>query len=418
MFQFIHAADLHLDSPLHGLEAHQGAPVELLRGATRRALENLVTLAIENRVRFVVIAGDVYDGDWKDYNTGLFFRSQMVRLLKSNIPVFLLAGNHDAASVISKKLTLPENVYVFSTRTAESKQVTPWPIFLHGRGFPNRAVPENFAQDYPAAVPNALNIGVLHTSLTGRTGHDTYAPCSESDLKAKGYQYWALGHVHEPEVVSKDPWIVFAGNSQGRHIRELGTRGCRLVTVNEELEIESVDSCNLDVVRWAVLEVNLAGIDTEPEALTLIDNTLRGAASQDYHGLLAARLKLTGSTRLHGSLHRDEERWRAEILGRAHELHSDSLWIERIVIETSPIYDLYQLAERDPLTKSVVEGLEEAVFSTANLPIEIRDMLDVLPPDIRKDIEGDLEGAAGNALVKDVRAIILEALTTDGGGQV
>ena len=212
MIRFLHAADPHLDSPLQGLEIHDGAPVEVLRGATRRAFENLVQLAIEERVDFLVIAGDVYDGDWKDYSTGLFFRGQMVRLRDAGIPVYLIAGNHDAASIISKKLTLPENVYVFSTRSAESKEVASHPVVIHGRGFPHRAVPENFARDYPPAISGKFNIGLLHTSLTGRPGHDTYAPCSELDLRDKGYGYWALGHIHQPEVISKDPWIVFAGN--------------------------------------------------------------------------------------------------------------------------------------------------------------------------------------------------------------
>ncbi|HAA04823.1 MAG TPA: DNA repair exonuclease, partial [Syntrophobacteraceae bacterium] len=104
MIRFIHAADAHLDSPLKGLEAHDGAPVDVLRGATRRAFENLIQLAIDERIDFLVIAGDLYDGDWRDYSTGLFFRGQMVRLRDQDIPVYLVAGNHDAASVISKKL--------------------------------------------------------------------------------------------------------------------------------------------------------------------------------------------------------------------------------------------------------------------------------------------------------------------------
>ena len=172
MFSFIHAADPHLDSPLQGLESHEGAPVALIRGATRRAMENLVQLAIDEQIDFLVIAGDVYDGDWKDYNTGLFFRGQMARLASKGIPVYLIAGNHDAASVISKKLGLPENVHVFSTRAAESKEVAEIPAVIHGRGFPNRAVPENLAKDYPPAVPGKFNLGLLHTSLTGKPGHD------------------------------------------------------------------------------------------------------------------------------------------------------------------------------------------------------------------------------------------------------
>ena len=168
MFRFIHTADPHLDSPLQGLEAHEGAPVALLRGATRRAFEKLVQLAIDEQVDFVVIAGDIYDGDWKDYSTGLFFRGQMVRLCDKGIPVYLIAGNHDAASVISKKLSLPENVQVFSTRTTESKEVPGHPVVIHGRGFPNRAVPENLAKEYPPAAIDKFNLGLLHTSFGGR----------------------------------------------------------------------------------------------------------------------------------------------------------------------------------------------------------------------------------------------------------
>ena len=263
MFRFIHAADPHLDSPLQGLELHEGAPVGVLRGATRRAFGNLVDLAIEEAVDFVVIAGDLYDGDWKDYSTGLFFRSQMVRLQAKGIPVYLIAGNHDAASVVSKKLSLPENVHVFSTRTTESVEVPGQPVVIHGRGFPHRAVPENLDKDYPPAVAGRFNLGLLHTSLTGRPEHDTYAPCSEQDLRSKGYGYWALGHIHQPEVISEDPWIVFAGNCQGRHAREAGPRGCRLVTVNDALEVERADWQPLDVVRWQVLEVDLTGVEDE-----------------------------------------------------------------------------------------------------------------------------------------------------------
>src|SRR5918996_1910432 len=110
MFKFIHAADIHLDSPLRGLEQYDGAPVEQIRGATRQALANLVELALAERVAFVLLAGDLYDGEWKDYNTGLFFAAQMTRLREAGIRAFLIAGNHDAASQLTRYLRLPDNV--------------------------------------------------------------------------------------------------------------------------------------------------------------------------------------------------------------------------------------------------------------------------------------------------------------------
>ena len=415
MFRFIHAADPHLDSPLRGLEAHEGAPVETLRGATRKAFENLVNLAIDEGVNFVVIAGDLYDGDWKDYSTGLFFRGQMVRLQAKGIPVYLIAGNHDAASVISKKLTLPENVHVFSTRTAETMEVPGLAAVIHGRGFPHRAVPENLAVDYPAAVPGKFNLGLLHTSLTGRPDHDTYAPCSEQDLRNKGYAYWALGHIHQPEVISEDPWIVFAGNCQGRHARETGPRGCRLVTVKDSLEVASAEWRDLDVVRWQSVEVPLAGVENEAGAIKGIREALAGAVAAAEGRLLATRIHLTGATALHGSLHRDAQHWRAQVQALAQDFGEESVWLERLRVGTRPVYDLAELAARDALTKTVLETLETATHHLPALPDDITEMLDVLPPELRAEVAAEWDPDQRLALMEEVRAIILEALQTKGG---
>ena len=415
MIRFIHAADPHLDSPLQGLEAHEGAPVEVLRGATRRAFENLVNLAIEESVDFVVIAGDLYDGDWKDYSTGLFFRAQMVRLQSKGTPVYLIAGNHDAASVITKKLSLPENVHVFSTRTTESLEVAGHPVTIHGRGFPNRAVPENLAIEYPMTVPGRFNLGLLHTSLTGRPGHDTYAPCSVAQLREKGYQYWALGHIHQPEVINEDPWIVFAGNCQGRHIKETGARGCRLVTVSDSLQVEGVEWRSLDVVRWAELNIDLSGIETETEATRLVSDAMGKAVTAAEGRLVAARIILSGTTQLHGSLHRNDEHWNAQFQASAQDLGAEAIWIERITVSTSPVYDIAQLAERDALTKIVVSNLNETDHQPILLPPEIQEMLSILPLEVRSEVEEELNGQQRATVLSDVRAIILDALATNGG---
>src|SRR3989442_11412313 len=108
--KFVHAADLHVDSPLRGLERYEGAPVDRVRMATRRALENLMQLCLEEEAAFLLLAGDIFDGDWKDYGTGLFFVGQMRRMRAAGIPVYLVRGNHDAASQVTKYLVLPDNV--------------------------------------------------------------------------------------------------------------------------------------------------------------------------------------------------------------------------------------------------------------------------------------------------------------------
>ena len=417
MFRFIHTADLHLDSPLQGLEYHEGAPVALLRGATRRAFENVVQLALDEAVDFVVIAGDIYDGDWKDYSSGLFFRGQMVRLGERGIPVYLIAGNHDAASVISKKLSLPDNVHVFSTRTSESMEVPGLPVVIHGRGFPHRAVPENFAQEYPAAVAGKFNLGLLHTSLAGSADHDTYAPCSVADLQTKGYGYWALGHIHQPAVVCEDPWIVFSGNCQGRHVKEAGPRGCRLVTVDDSLRVVEAEWRPVDVVRWAQIAVDLGGCIEEAEAFGRVQTAMEYAVAQAEGRPVAARVIFSGATTLHGGLHRDRERWHSELLARAQDQGADMLWIERLKVVTTPVYDVAQLAERDPLTKTVVESLAGASAAVAELPADIREMAEVLPPEVRREFEAEWAGPGRQAVLDDVRAIIIDALATRGGSE-
>ena len=171
--KFIHTADIHLDSPLCRLEAYEGAPVEEVRQASRRAFENLIDLAIEESVDFVLIAGDLFDGDWKDYNTGLYFIKQAGRLSDSRIQVFIVSGNHDAAGKMTRSLPYPDNVHVLSWRKPETRIIDHLKVAVHGQSFPKVAVTDNLAIDYPDPVPGHFNIGLLHTSLTGREGHET-----------------------------------------------------------------------------------------------------------------------------------------------------------------------------------------------------------------------------------------------------
>ena len=224
MFKFIHAADIHLDSPLRGLEQYEGAPVQEIRDAARRALANLVDLAIEQKVAFVLIAGDIYDGDWRDYNTGLYFVDQIRRLREANIRLYLISGNHDAANRMTRTLRMPENVTFFSADAPETALIPELDVAIHGQSFATAAVYEDLSEGYPAAKSGCINIGMLHTCASGREGHDRYAPCSIEGLKAKGYDYWALGHVHIREILSEKPLIAFSGNMQGRHVRETGAK--------------------------------------------------------------------------------------------------------------------------------------------------------------------------------------------------
>lgn len=331
--KFIHAADLHLDSPLKGLERYEGAPAEDVREAPRRALENLVALAVEAAADFVLIAGDVYDGDWPDHGTGLFFARQMRLLAEAKIPVFLIRGNHDAASVITKSLRLPENVTLLSDKKAETRILESAGAAIHGQSFAGRSVPENLAQGYPAAVPGLFNIGMLHTSLTGYEGHDPYAPCSLADLKAKGYDYWALGHIHKREALSELPHIHFPGNIQGRHMGETGAKGCLLVEVVDDKA--AVSFRELDVMRWERIMIDAATLDEALDAFDRNAQTLRDGADDRT---LALRVTVTGGPALMAKYGGNPEGLRAELLNAANGI--DEVWIEKTVLRAKIVEDI------------------------------------------------------------------------------
>lgn len=417
MFRFIHTADLHLDSPLRGLASREGAPADELRGASRRALDNLIELAKTESVDFVIIAGDIYDRDWKDYSTGLFFRSRMVKLQDAGIPVFMIAGNHDAASVISRKLGLPDNVSHFSSRAAETVEPEQWPVALHGMSFPNRAVDENLVPRYPAAVEGKFNIGILHTSLAGNVGHDTYAPCSVEELAAKGYDYWALGHIHQPAVIREKPWVVFSGNLQGRHARECGERGCRLITVDNDLEVTACEWHVLDVARWAAVAVDLNGTDSMEELIRLTRTSLGTAVEEAGDRLLAARVTFTGVTILHGALCSRPDRLDAEVEACAQDFGEGRVWIEKVKVETRPAVSLAELAARDGLTKVVVEALDDAKAGSADLSPSVLEMLAILPADLAEPMKSEWLGTGRQALMEDACSMILERLTEKGAEQ-
>lgn len=334
MFRFIHAADLHLDSPLHGLRNFEGAPVERLRAAPRRALENLVNFAIEQQVPFVLIAGDLFDGDWKDYGTGQFFVRQMAKLKEHNIQVFLISGNHDAQNKMSRALAYPSNVHVFQTDKPNTKTIDSLEVAIHGQGFATQSVTEDLSASYPPAIKGWINIGLLHTSCTGREGHENYAPCTIEGLKSHGYDYWALGHIHKREILLQNPWIIFPGNIQGRHAKETGPKGCYLITVDEHRQLHPCFH-PLDDLRWENLPINLNDVESLDNIQERFAKELESLLANLTDKLLALRVTLHGSTILHRSLRPERERILQECQATATGIARDSIWIEKIEINTS-----------------------------------------------------------------------------------
>lgn len=402
--RFLHAADLHLDSPLRGLDRYEGAPVEDVRGATRRAFDNLISTALREHVDLVVIGGDLYDGDWPDHNTGLFFVKGVTQLAEEGIPVAIVRGNHDAASKLTKSLRLPRNVHLLNEAKPETVVFDQIGIAVHGQSFVTSAVLDDLASIYPSSIPDFFNIGLLHTSLNGRPGHDNYAPTTLDVLRGKGYDYWALGHIHAAEIVHREPWVVYPGNTQGRHIRESGAKGCSLVSVENGVALDH-RTIALDVLRWDTLLLDIAVLPDLDALLDAATVEIRRKLALSDGRMLALRVRIAGSGPLHRMLAAQPETVEQQLRSAAIEASNAQVWIEKVELMTRPQLDLDRIAERDdPLGLLVRElrGLAaDDVARSAVAEESFRDLLQKLPVELR-------EGT--NALRLDAPDVLAELL--------
>ncbi|MCA9715350.1 MAG: DNA repair exonuclease [Myxococcales bacterium] len=350
----VHAADLHIDSPLRGLGRIEGAPTQDIRLATRRAFVHLIDFCLERAATLLILAGDVFDGEWRDFNTGLFFVRQLARLRDVGARVVMIHGNHDAESALAQHIPLPEHVRLLSAEAPETLEYADLGLAVHGQSYYSRVVADNLAEAYPPPRRGLLNVGVLHTNAVGASEHKNYAPCTVAQLVAHGYDYWALGHVHKRSVLHERPWVVYPGNLQGRHVRETGPKGCTAITI-EHGRISAVDHRNMDVLRWAELELTLgpkpvrfaqgqgsaaeADDDAARDTLeVLLERIRRGLAAhaRDANGRpVIVRITISGATRLHARLAANPAPIAARIRAVAADL--GDVWPEKIRFNTRPL---------------------------------------------------------------------------------
>jgi DNA repair exonuclease SbcCD nuclease subunit len=396
-FTFLHAADLHLGSPLTGLAMKDEEVARRFAAASRGAFSDLVTQAIAERVAFVLVAGDIYDGDWKDTAIGLFFNREVSRLARAGIKLFLIRGNHDAESEITKAVTLPDNVVEFSSRKAETHRIDAFKVAIHGRSFADRAAIENYAVGYPAPVPGWLNIGLLHTSCEGNAAHAVYAPCSVAELVGRGYDYWALGHIHEQAVLHREPWIVYSGNLQGRSVRECGPKGAMLVDVADG-RIAGLRPLVVDRARWLHLTLPVSDIADEAGLLQAIREALQAPLAESAGRMTALRVTLTGATALHGRLRARRNELRDEVQALADHIHEDA-WLEALKLATTEPF----LAAA---TSSAADGLDPAAMLAG---LEHDDELRARAGELIALVRAKLPGGLSETALDDLDAILGEA---------
>ncbi|HEY0093105.1 MAG TPA: DNA repair exonuclease, partial [Archangium sp.] len=304
-FKFVHAADLHLDTPFRGVPADSGL-TGTFQQATFRAFSRIVDVCLREQVAFLLLAGDLFDAKDRSVRARLALRRELERLDVAGIRAFLVHGNHDPLSGDTGALGLPGAVKVFGPEWEEVEVRREGRVLcrVQGLSYPDAEVRENLSARFRRTAPD-FTVGLLHANLGGAEGHANYAPCTVEDLAARGLDYWALGHVHTRAeyALPGGAVAVYPGNPQGRHVNEPGERGCVLVEVEEGKTRRRF--VPVDGVRWHRLEVALTGLGTLEALMGAVTEQVDASCAQELDGH-AVRLTLTGRGPLHRELSQPE----------------------------------------------------------------------------------------------------------------
>ncbi len=357
--KFIHAADIHLDSLSTGLRKFYGTDPLSISEATQKAFTALVDLALLEKVDFVLIAGDLFDSNWKDYSLGLFFIEEIKRL---SCPVYYLRGNHDSENRLLKKLPYPDHLLEISSEEPQTYLIEELKVAIHGQSYSHYHTEDDLSKSYPHSVPGYLNIGLLHTSGDVKLGISPYAPYRTETLLKKGYDYWALGHLHDFQILSKSPHIVYSGNVQGRHIKETGQKGCCLVSLDDERSI-GVDFRPLSQIIWEKIVINLSNIKNDEELKNEIITQLKAALNSYFKSEMKVivRFQFIGIVHLEKSLQNDLNHYEHQIHCWLEEYYKGAVYLEKIENKTTPYRTIEALEEENPLLNQLLGSLDELI---------------------------------------------------------
>ncbi|EDO0503121.1 DNA repair exonuclease [Listeria monocytogenes] len=256
--QFLHMADLHLDSPFIGLSTLPQPLFSAIQESTFQSLERITTVAIKEAVDFVLIAGDIYDSEDQSVRAQARFAKEMKRLEAANIPVFMIHGNHDFIEKHKEKLALPSNVHVFSEQVEvmSHKTATGVSVNIYGFSYNERHIRSSRVGEYKIQGDADFHIALLHGSeVSSSEEHDVYAPFRVQEISKKGFDYWALGHIHKRQLLAESPSIYYPGNIQGRNRKESGEKGASIITLSEAST--TIDFIGTSLIIWEEAVITL-----------------------------------------------------------------------------------------------------------------------------------------------------------------
>jgi len=408
-FTFVHTADLHLDAPLTALALRDPDLAAQVGVASRVALTRIVDLCLAEGAAFLLIAGDLWDGTYSSTKTPRFLKQELLRLQAAGIGCYLIRGNHDAMARQTGELDLPANTHLFPGRAGTVMlDLEGLPVALHGLSFREIHAPESLLPRYPAPVPGAFNIGLMHTSLNGSPRHDPYAPCSLAELEAQGYDYWALGHIHRRAEHQGQAVVVMPGTPQGRGIDEPGSASVTLVRVGDDYAV-TLEQRSVACLRFDRLTVDCAGLEDWADLLATLEAALRAAgAAPRPEDHLVLRPVLEGATPLGWRIERDLDRLTEEARAFA---AGAGVWIDKLELRLDRAAEAQGAAEALPeeLVRSVLEDLPQDPALIQALTAAAQELLKDLPAELRDLLgqdEADLPRRCQELLAKGAPLIL------------
>ncbi len=355
--RFIHAADLHLDSPFQGLRDLPETIFQQIRESTFVALQKLVDYAIDQQVNFVILAGDIFDGENRSLKAQVKLKRAMEQLQQYGICCYIVHGNHDHLKGNWLSISWPENVFFFKDEVNffefQNDNVT---VHLYGYSYPQKTVKDNIVAKYEKQGVADFHIGILHGTAEGQVGHDQYAPFSVRQLVEKDFDYWALGHIHKRQVLHKAPFVVYPGNFQGRHKKELGEKGVYLVELNDVHSLSSLTFLPTSEIYWDELTIKIDELETIDELTTCCEAAL-SQAKKPNHSLLVV-LKFTGRGVLHQYLIEQVDEF-IEIFNMDQEKKANFCYIIDKKLETIGEWDRNTLKNEQHLLSDIVSIVDK-----------------------------------------------------------
>jgi DNA repair exonuclease SbcCD nuclease subunit len=384
-FSFVHAAGFHLDSPFVGLgrlPEGQSQIVAELREATFQAFDAVIDLCLRERVDFLLVAGDVYDGTDRSLKAQLRFRAGLRRLSDEGIRAYVVHGNHDPLDGWADAIQMPSGVHEFGSELTSVvfEKAGRSVARIHGISYPTRKISSSFGAGFQRDGDEPFQIGLFHCNAGGDTRHDPYAPRTVSELVESRLDYWAIGHIHESVVLRPaEPFIGYPGNTQGRHINESGPRGCFLVRVTAEGRLDGTPQfVATDSVRWLTSEVEINGIDTIDLLISRIEDRMQELAELADGRSVVTRITLLGRGVLHNALTRPHSS--RELLDELHALgaqRSPFVWVEKLILRTRPDADLEARRGMPDFLGDLlrlIDGIRQSPGEIAGLRRELTDL--------------------------------------------